>query len=214
MFAPIARTNDMHVCPMQTPAVVPVPHVGGPVLPPGAPTVLAGGMPVATVGSMAICTGSPAPDVLTLGSFTVLAAGQPVIRVGDVSAHGGSVIVGLPTVMVGDSGGAGGAAGATMSAAKAAGLAFAQRNCGNQAAQQALQRAQPPAPTGPAWIEIEIVDLDGKPIAYQEVRVTDAGGAVHSRYCDTKGLIRIDGIRAGQCQVTLPDLDGSSWEPA
>lgn len=127
MFAPIARVGDMHVCPMQTPAVVPIPHVGGPVLPPGAPTVFAGGMPVAVVGGMATCVGPP--DVFIVGSFTVLAAGQPVVRAMDTTAHGGMVPAGFPTVMVGDSGGAGSPQGATMSAAKAGGSAFTRSDC-------------------------------------------------------------------------------------
>ena len=44
---PAARVGDMHTCPMSD---GPKPHVGGPILPPGAPTVLIGGMPAARVG--------------------------------------------------------------------------------------------------------------------------------------------------------------------
>src|SRR5215217_40675 len=62
MFSPIARVNDMHICLMQTPAVVPIPHVGGPVVGPGALTVWAGGMPVSVMGDIAICVGPP--DIL------------------------------------------------------------------------------------------------------------------------------------------------------
>ena len=47
---PAARVTDMHVCPMVT---VLVPHVGGPILPPGGPPVLIGGMPAARMGDMA-----------------------------------------------------------------------------------------------------------------------------------------------------------------
>lgn len=67
---PAARVGDMHVCPMATPAPVPVPHVGGPIIPPGSPTVLIGGMPAARVGDMAVCVGPP--DVIAIGCFTVL----------------------------------------------------------------------------------------------------------------------------------------------
>ncbi|HRT54053.1 MAG TPA: type VI secretion protein, partial [Flavobacteriales bacterium] len=47
MSLPAARVGDMHICPMVTPAPVPVPHVGGPILPPGNPLVLIGGAPAA-----------------------------------------------------------------------------------------------------------------------------------------------------------------------
>ena len=65
MPQPAARVGDMHVCPMVTPAVPPVPHVGGPVLPPGGLTVLIGGVPAARVGDLAVCVGPP--DVIALG---------------------------------------------------------------------------------------------------------------------------------------------------
>ena len=86
----------MHVCPMTT---GPVPHVGGPIIGPGAPTVLIGGMPAAVMGDMATCTGPP--DSLIMGSTTVLIEGKPAIRVGDTTAHGGSIVVGEFTVMIG-----------------------------------------------------------------------------------------------------------------
>jgi uncharacterized Zn-binding protein involved in type VI secretion len=96
MGMPASRITDMHVCPMVT---VLVPHVGGPILPPGAVTVLIGGLPAARVGDMAVCVGPP--DVIALGSFTVLTMGQPQARMGDVTAHGGAIVLGLPTVLVG-----------------------------------------------------------------------------------------------------------------
>jgi uncharacterized Zn-binding protein involved in type VI secretion len=86
----------MHVCPMVT---VLVPHVGGPILPPGAITVLVGGLPAARVGDMAVCVGPP--DVIVLGSFTVLISGQPAARIGDLTAHGGAIILGCFTVLTG-----------------------------------------------------------------------------------------------------------------
>jgi uncharacterized Zn-binding protein involved in type VI secretion len=84
---------------MVTPGVPPIPHVGGPILPPGAPTVLVGGPPVAVMGTMATCVGPP--DALVKGSVTVLATNRPVVRLGDTTAHGGTVVVGMPTVLVG-----------------------------------------------------------------------------------------------------------------
>ena len=91
-----ARITDMHVCPMVT---VIVPHVGGPVVAPSAPTVLNGGLPAAGVGSMCVCVGPP--DVIVKGSATVLAGGRPLARMGDSTAHGGTIVLGCPTVMVG-----------------------------------------------------------------------------------------------------------------
>jgi len=92
---PAARLTDMHVCPMTT---GPVPHVGGPITSPGAPTVLIGGLPAARVGDLVTCTGPP--DTIALGSFTVLIGGQPAARMGDMTAHGGSIILGCPTVII------------------------------------------------------------------------------------------------------------------
>ena len=96
MGQPAARLSDMHVCPMFT---GPVPHVGGPILPPCAVTVLIGGLPAARVGDMAVCAGPP--DVIALGSMTVLIAGMPAARMGDLTAHGGTIVLGLPTVLIG-----------------------------------------------------------------------------------------------------------------
>ena len=96
---PAARVGDMHVCPMVTPAVPPVPHVGGPILPPGGVTVLIGGMPAARATDMAICVGPP--DTIVKGSATVLISNMPAARLGDTCAHGGTIVVGCPTVLIG-----------------------------------------------------------------------------------------------------------------
>ena len=93
---PASRITDMHVCPMVTGIV---PHVGGPILPPGGITVLIGGLPAARVTDMAVCVGPP--DVIVLGSFTVLTMKMPQARIGDMTAHGGTIVLGLPTVLVG-----------------------------------------------------------------------------------------------------------------
>lgn len=96
---PAARLGDMHVCPMVTPAVPPIPHVGGPIITPGSPTVLIGGMPAATLGSMCTCVGPP--DSIIMGSTTVLIGGRPAARMGDPTAHGGTIVVGFPQVLIG-----------------------------------------------------------------------------------------------------------------
>ena len=93
---PASRLNDQHVCPMVTGVV---PHVGGPILAPGAPNVLIGGMPAARVGDMCVCVGPP--DVIAMGSSSVLIGGAPAARLGDATAHGGMIVMGLPTVLIG-----------------------------------------------------------------------------------------------------------------
>ena len=92
---PAARVSDMHTCPLTT---GPVPHVGGPILPPGAPTVLIGKLPAARVGDMCTCTGPP--DVIAIGSAKVLIKGQPAARMGDQTAHGGVIVAGYPMVNI------------------------------------------------------------------------------------------------------------------
>lgn len=93
---PAARVNDFHACPMVT---AQVPHVGGPVIGPGVTTVLIGGMPAAVVGDSLTCSGPP--DSVIKGSATVMIGGMPAARVGDSTAHGGTLLVGEFTVMIG-----------------------------------------------------------------------------------------------------------------
>lgn len=88
--------GDMHTCPMVTGTV---PHVGGPVLPAGCPTVLIAGMPAARVGDMVTCSGPP--DTIVMGSSSVMIGGMPAARMGDSTAHGGTIVAGCPTVMIG-----------------------------------------------------------------------------------------------------------------
>ena len=92
---PAARIGDMHVCPMST---GPVPHVGGPIVL-GEPTVLIGFVPAARVGDMATCVGPP--DTIAMGSPTVMIGNKPAARMGDTTAHGGTIVAGCPTVMIG-----------------------------------------------------------------------------------------------------------------
>ncbi len=96
MSKPAARLTDMHTCPMVTGVV---PHVGGPIVGPGVPTVLIGSLPAAVMGDMATCTGPP--DTIVMGSATVLIGGKPAARMGDSTAHGGVIVFGLPTVLIG-----------------------------------------------------------------------------------------------------------------
>ena len=94
-----ARLTDMHTCPMQTPGLPPIPHVGGPIIGPGVPTVLIGSLPAAVVGDSLVCVGPP--DSIVKGSATVLIQGKPAARMGDTTAHGGSIVLGCTTVLIG-----------------------------------------------------------------------------------------------------------------
>ena len=76
----------MHTCPMQTPAFPsPIPHVGGPIVGPSVQNVLIGKI----------------PDTIIKGSSTVMIGGKPAARMGDSTAHGGTIVAGCPTVMIG-----------------------------------------------------------------------------------------------------------------
>jgi len=97
MSKPAARLSDLHVCPM---ANGPVPHVGGPIIGPGAPTVLIGGLPAAAMGDMCVCTGPP-DSILSMCSATVLIGGKPAAVMGSMTAHGGNIVLGCPTVLIG-----------------------------------------------------------------------------------------------------------------
>ena len=92
---PAARIADMHVCPMVTGVV---PHVGGPIVL-GCFTVMIGGMPAARATDLCTCVGPP--DIIALGSTTVMIGGLPAARMGDMTAHGGTIVVGCPTVIIG-----------------------------------------------------------------------------------------------------------------
>lgn len=96
MSLPAARITDMHTCPMVTGVV---PHVGGPILPPGAPTVLIGNLPAARVGDQCTCVGPP--DVIAAGSATVLIGNMPAARATSSTGHGGVIAAGCPTVLIG-----------------------------------------------------------------------------------------------------------------
>lgn len=215
---PAARLTDMHACPMQTPAIVPIPHVGGPIVSQGATTVLVEGLPAARVGDICICVGPPAPIVL--GSFTVLIEGSPAARVGDMTAHGGAIIPpGALTVLIGDAGGgAGSPAAATMSNARATGAAFVQTNCSAESVSKTLESSPLFTATDPQkshFIEIELVDQKKRPVAHQRFRIVPPGANAKpiEGFLDAQGFARVAGIDGGMCKITFPDLDASSWKP-
>lgn len=140
---PAARVGDMHTCPMVGPG--PTPHVGGPVLPPGEPTVLIGGMPSARMGDKATCVGPP--DTIAKGAFPVAIGSNPAARMSDNTAHGGVIIAGCPTVLIGLSGTAGNpGAGALACQSAAAGrtsgtTSQTYNNCGVESSRQIINQS-------------------------------------------------------------------------
>jgi uncharacterized Zn-binding protein involved in type VI secretion len=113
-----ARITDNHTCPMVDPG--PKPHVGGPVIAPGCPTVLVEDLPAARVGDGAMCAGPP--DVIVMGAPDVLIGDRPAARVGDPTAHGGVLVSGATTVLIGVS-----AQAAVLKAASKAGAPFCEK---------------------------------------------------------------------------------------
>jgi uncharacterized Zn-binding protein involved in type VI secretion len=97
MGMPAARVGDWHECPKVDPG--PIPHVGGPILPPCEPTVIVGGQPAARVGDQAKCV--PSIDTIAVGDYSVLIGGQPAARMGDMTEHGGMITMGLARVLIG-----------------------------------------------------------------------------------------------------------------
>jgi uncharacterized Zn-binding protein involved in type VI secretion len=149
---PAARISDMHTCPMVNPG--PVPHVGGPDIS-GSPDVIVGFMPQARVGDSLVCV--PAVDSIAKGSPTVLVNGRMAARIGDSTVHGGVIVAGCPTVLIGETG-----QGSTLKGAAADGTPFCEE-C--EKAKKALQKLEEtPAPNDPPPGSADVVSAEGKKI--------------------------------------------------
>lgn len=141
---PAARVGDAHTCPMVDPG--PMPHLGGPVLPPGAPTVLIGGKPAARMGDTVACAGL-ATDSIQGGAFPVSIGRNPAARMSDKTAHGGVIVTGEPTVLIGLAGTAGNVlVGTAFCQAAASGRASGSTqqsysNCGVESSRQIINQA-------------------------------------------------------------------------
>ena len=184
---PAARVNDNHICPMQTPAVVPIPHVGGPIMGPGVPNVLIEGMPASVVGDVCICVGPP--SAVMQGSTGVLIMGRAAARVGDPTMHGGNILPpGALTVIIGERG-SGNAK--TVAAAVAAG---------------ARDDASSLTDAKTTWIEILMKDRGGFGVANTKFKLETADGKIIHGVTDGNGLGRVEGIQPGNHKITFPDL--------
>lgn len=91
---PAARKTDAHTCPI---------HGGGPIMTPCEETVIIGNKPAARVTDLCICAGAPS-DPIAMGSPTVIIGNQMAARIGDPTGHGGVIVQGEPTVLIGVSG--------------------------------------------------------------------------------------------------------------
>jgi uncharacterized Zn-binding protein involved in type VI secretion len=184
---PAARVNDNHICPMQTPAIIPIPHVGGPILGPGVPNVLIEGIPASVVGDVCVCIGPP--SAVMKGSTGVLIAGRAAARVGDPTMHGGAILPpGAPTVIIGEQG--------SGSGKSAAGVAAA----GARDAASKLDEVKS------TWIEIQMNDKGGFGIANTKFKLETPDGKIIHGVTDGNGLGRVEGIQPGNHKITFPDL--------
>lgn len=201
MGKPAARVTDMHTCPMVT---VLVPHVGGPVIGPGVSNVLIGGMPAAVVGDMCTCTGPP--DPILMGSPTVLIGGRPAARMGDQTGHGGVIVLGCMTVMIGEAGGGG--AGGDFGAFTGAMTAAAKQNVLNA---EALKNAADKGEGIASRTEKEdlhaqftLVDEAEKPVEGVKYEVETTAGKKYKGKTDSSGKTQnISGVTPADCRVTF-----------
>lgn len=203
MGMPAARVSDMHVCPMVTGVV---PHVGGPILPAGSPTVLIGGLPAARVGDMCTCVGPP--DTIVKGSTGVMIGGMPAARMGDITSHGGNIVLGCFTVLIGEAsagggggGAAGGGAGASgMSAGQAAGSA--NSNSLSQAAENGDETAQKTTPEDYS-AQYTLVDEADQPVSGRKYQIRTPDGTIHEGKTNSSGQTEsISGVTTSECTVS------------
>lgn len=226
MGKPAARVGDMHVCPMVTPAIPPIPHVGGPVSGPGCPTVLIGGMPAAVMGDMCVCVGPP--DTVVLGSTGVMIGGKPAARMGDQCAHGGAIVVGCPTVLIGEAGGGSGMAGMPVSVMLKLKNSMPSKTKNKLNAMAAMKKAaasgskyvnqnrnaelDEPKEISKDTIKYVLKDEEGNPVEGIEYSLQLPDGSVVKGQSNKEGVIEHSGFKPGVCKLTLKGVDGSEWD--
>jgi len=203
MSKPAARITDMHICPMITGIV---PHVGGPITGPGVPNVHIGGMPAAVLGDFCACTGPP--DMIALGSTGVFIGGKPAARMGDMTAHGGTIVIGCPTVMIGETGGGGGAGAAGGGNKKGSGNANSAKDVINK---QNLTNAAKngdglAAKTNKEDMKVKytLIDEAEKGIAGNKYEIRCADGNVVTGKTDGSGATQeLSGYTSSECSVSF-----------
>jgi uncharacterized Zn-binding protein involved in type VI secretion len=211
MGQPAARLTDMHVCPMVTPGLPPIPHVGGPVTGPGCPTVLIGGMPASVMGDMCVCVGPP--DTIIMGSTGVFIGGMPAARMGDPTTHGGTIVLGCPTVLIGEvgSGSADPVQLAMLESASNMSSAFATKASRIVALQTAANEGTPEAHKHnieDSYIQYEVVDDDDNPVSDLDYEIELSDGKIVKGTTDSNGLTKkISGYTQGMSSISFPDTD-------
>lgn len=205
MGKPAARVGDLHVCPMVDGVK---PHVGGPVMPAAAvPTVLIEGLPAAVMGTVCQCAGPP--DMIAMGSTGVYIGGKQAARMGDMTAHGGNIVKGAATVLIGESGsGSGGAGGAGgKGAGKSAGAGQAADISNSEALKNAAKNGDDTAERTDKkdfTAQFSLVDEAGKAKAGQKYEIRTSDGQVHTGKTDSSGKTeQISGYTVADCSTTF-----------
>lgn len=62
-----------------------------------------------------------------------------------------------------------------------------------------------------SWVGIELVDEAGQPLAGQPYAITLPDGSVKTGTTDAKGRAKVEQFEAGNCTLTLTELDEKSW---
>ncbi len=201
---PAARISDMHTCPMVNPG--PVPHVGGPIIT-GYPSVTIGFMPAARVSDTAVCTGPP--DVIAKGSMSVMIGFMPAARQGDMTVHGGIIVVGFPTVIIGDMGGGGVSLSVIASSVNPASSVI---NCGNIIdAVNARLTGTDPGAAAPAGRDGSFSDIEtrfGTNLAWGG-NFQDAFNAVQAGGPGTRAIVGIGYSGGGSHVVMMANQNGT-----
>ncbi len=201
----------MHTCPMAT---GPVPHVGGPIAL-GAPTVLVGGLLAARVTDMCTCVGPP--DAIAIGSLGVIISGLCAARMGDQTMHGGVIILGWPTVLIGEIGNA------IQLIAQAINPLLSVLNCGfNVDAAIARLYGTNPGATAPAGQDgsfTQIGTRNGTAITWGHT-LNDAFDAVRGGGPGTTAIVGIDYGNGSSHVVVMTNyygtpviVEGQNWGP-
>ena len=187
MSKPAACLGDAHTCPMVNPGPAAIPHVGMPIVGPGAPTVLIGGKPAAVQGDMCPCVGPP--DSIAAGSSGVFFEGKPAARMGDPTAHGGVIVGGNPTVLIGESGGGGGGGGG-----------------GGESEAEALEM------TETDFLEIKLQNEEGQMVPFAPYKIVLPDGSEKKGRLNGDGYAYVNVKEPGDCKVVFSELDETDWQ--
>jgi len=221
---PAATLVSPHICPMFN---VLVPHIGGMPSPPGNPTVLICGQPAICAGDPLICPGPP--NVVAMGSLGVMICGKPAARMFDPTAHGGIILMGMPTVMIGEIGMSMGQLIALLEAILAGILDVAFQWCEGVtgALSGGVQPPASPAATGAAaggtvgpfqpaplqhhWFKAKVTLQNGDPAQAFAYELKASDGTVRKGFTRPDGMAVEANLPAGSCEFKLTDLDKDSW---